>query len=128
MKERFNNDRATHHKTNSDGQTSGADIRIGALTKDGAFHQLFVLNVYEVRFLDIQLSESLGAIAVWTHQVPTNSSELWMAPLNVESWSTGEWKSLTIKPNPDGGAISYDEDGYVVLSDGRRFKLPWLEQ
>lgn len=78
------------HKTNSDGQTSGADIRIGALTKDGAFHQLFVLNVYEVRFLDIQLSESLGAIAVWTHQVPTNSSELWMAPLNAESWSAPE--------------------------------------
>lgn len=114
-------------KSTSDGQTTGADIRIGALTKDGVFHQLFALNVYEVQFLDIQLSESLGALTIWTHHVPTNSSELWMAPLNVESWSTGEWESRDIKPNPDGGTISYDDGGYVVLSDGRRFKLPWLE-
>jgi hypothetical protein len=104
-----------------------SDIRIGALTNDGEFHLLFEQTVYEVQFLDIQLSESLGALAIWTHHVPANSPQLWMAPLDSERWSAGDWEALDIEPNPDGGAISYDYDGYVVLSDGRRFKLPWLE-
>jgi hypothetical protein len=113
-------------ENNGDGDSLGADIRIGALTNDGAFHHLDTQNVYEVQFLDIQLSESLDAMAIWTHHVPTNTSQLLIARVDTALWSTGEWALIDIEPNPDGGTIGYDQDGFVILSDGRRFKLPWL--
>lgn len=115
------------HPPKKDGEpySLGADIRIGVLTPDGAFHLLFEQNVYEVQFLDIQLSRSLGAMTIWSHQLPTNSSQLWIAPIDMEQWSAGEWQALDIKPASEGGTISYDENG-IVLSDGRRFDLPWL--
>ncbi|MEK3882999.1 hypothetical protein [Paenibacillus sp. PL2-23] len=108
-------------------QALGADIRIGALTLDGVFHLLFQHNVYEVQFLDIQLSPAWGAMTVLSHQWPTNSSRLWMAPIDLEQWTTGEWEAVDIQREPDSRTITYDQDGYVILSDGRRYALPWLE-
>lgn len=88
------------HPPKKDGEpySLGADIRIGVLTPDGAFHLLFEQNVYEVQFLDIQFSRSLGAMTIWSHQLPTNSSQLWIAPIDMEQWSAGEWQTLDIKP------------------------------
>ncbi|MFD0958085.1 hypothetical protein [Paenibacillus chungangensis] len=117
------------HPPNKDEELEslGADIRIGALTPDGAFHLLFEQNIYEVQFLDIQVSHSLGAMSILSHHLPTQSSQLWMAPVDMEQWSTGDWQTVDIKPDPDGRTISFDKDGFVVLSDGRRFELPWLD-
>ncbi|WP_214627459.1 hypothetical protein [Paenibacillus agaridevorans] len=100
------------------------NIRIAALTKDGALHLLWEQPVYEEQFRDIQLSITLGAMAIWTHHVPTNTARLWMASVDLKHWSSGEWTELEIKPSSEAGRISFEEEGFVVFSDGQRFQLP----
>jgi hypothetical protein len=100
------------------------NIRIAALTKDGAFHLLWEQPVYEEQFRDIQLSKTLGAMAIWTHHVPTNTARLWMAYVDPEQWSSGEWTESEIKPSSEAGRISFEEEGFVLLSDGRRYQVP----
>ncbi|RJE90811.1 hypothetical protein D3P07_01560 [Paenibacillus sp. 1011MAR3C5] len=99
-------------------------ITISVLTSDGALHDLLKESFYETQFLDVRLSEDRSAIAVWTHLVPDNSSQLMLAAVDPATWKTGEWQTYKTAPKKEGFIRFHTDRQIVLLSNEQSFRLP----
>ncbi|MGO4542586.1 hypothetical protein [Paenibacillus sp. 2TAB19] len=105
----------------------GAVIRVAALTEDGVLHELLEEMFYETMFLDIQISDDLTAIAVWTHLVPEGTSTLRVSALDHANWQTNDWQKYDTAPVTEG-FIRFDIDlRKVLLSNGETVEMPQVE-
>ncbi|MFF2886802.1 hypothetical protein [Paenibacillus sp. NPDC057967] len=99
-------------------------ITISVLTSDGALHDLFEESLYETQFLDVRLSDDRSAIAVWTHLVPDNSSQLMLAAMDPATWKTGQWQTYKTAPKKEGFIRFHTDRQIVLLSNEQSFRLP----
>ncbi|REK76204.1 hypothetical protein [Paenibacillus paeoniae] len=99
-------------------------VTISLLTSEGVLHTLLEQSVYETQYLDIRLSDDHSAIAVWSHQVPSNSSNLFIASVDPSSWKVGEWQSYDTASKQEGFIRFYTDRQIVLLSNEQSFRLP----
>ncbi|RJX41176.1 hypothetical protein D3P09_04055 [Paenibacillus pinisoli] len=103
-------------------------ITISVLTSNGALHNLLETSFYETQFLDVRLSEDRSAIAVWTHLVPDNSSQLLLAALDPSTWKTGEWQTYSTAPKKEGFIRFHTDRQIVLLSNEQSFRIPAMTE
>lgn len=97
---------------------------IGVLTRSGELKTLFKEPMYETRIVDIQFSNDLTVLAMWTHIVPAGESELWTIEVDPETWTPGKQKRIQIDTD-DTGTILFDEAAKIIrLSNGQQFPMP----
>lgn len=103
-------------------------VTISVLTSDGALHDLLEASLYETKFLDLRMSEDRTAIAIWTHLVPDNSSQLMLAAVDPSTWKTGEWQTYSTAPKKEGFIRFHTDRQIVLLSNEQSFRIPALTE